>query len=77
MFMKSWARICRSEKPVLPPDLTPFFDMSVIRDPNGLDLFYVKHWLAHIGTTSKDDDLNLFQFPKMADFGYRLKPAIS
>ncbi|GMN33043.1 hypothetical protein TIFTF001_041826 [Ficus carica] len=46
MFMKSWADICRSEKPVVPPELTPLFDGSFIRYPDGLDLFYVKKWLA-------------------------------
>lgn len=62
MFMKAWAHICRSEQPILPPELTPFFDRSVIRDPDGLDSFYVKQWLASTGITSKDDDPNLFQF---------------
>ncbi|XP_024033126.1 phenolic glucoside malonyltransferase 1 [Morus notabilis] len=59
MFMKSWAYICRSEKPgSLPDQLKPFFDRSVIRDPDGLDIFYVNQWLA----STKHIDPNPFQF---------------
>ncbi|XVE68304.1 hypothetical protein DITRI_Ditri09bG0056800 [Diplodiscus trichospermus] len=41
MFMKSWAFLCKqgnTENSLLPPELTPFFDRGVIKDPTGLDL---------------------------------------
>ncbi|EXB38113.1 Agmatine coumaroyltransferase [Morus notabilis] len=58
MFMKSWAHICRSEKSSLPPELTPFYDRSVISDPDGLDMLYVNQWLEF----TKYKDPNPFQF---------------
>ncbi|KAG2325264.1 hypothetical protein Bca4012_039753 [Brassica carinata] len=41
MFIKSWAHICRSQEhtefPLLPKDLTPTFDRTVINIPSGLE----------------------------------------
>ncbi|XP_017975913.1 PREDICTED: phenolic glucoside malonyltransferase 1 [Theobroma cacao] len=58
MFVKSWAYLCKqgnTENSSLPPELTPFYDRSVIKDPSGLDLLYLKQWLAF---TSSDSDPN-------------------
>ncbi|XP_021297767.1 phenolic glucoside malonyltransferase 1-like, partial [Herrania umbratica] len=58
MFLKSWAYLCKQDNkanPPLPPELTPFFDRSVIEDPARLDLLYLKQWSAF---TSSDSDPN-------------------
>ncbi|GMN42096.1 hypothetical protein TIFTF001_011314 [Ficus carica] len=62
MFMKSWAHFCRSETPVLPPELTPFYDRSFIKDPNGVVMSNLNLWLGLTGTSNPKDDPNLFQF---------------
>ncbi|GMN42095.1 hypothetical protein TIFTF001_011317 [Ficus carica] len=67
MFMESWAHNCRSEKPVLPPELAPFYDRSVIKDPNGLDMSYLNLWLGFAGISNPKDDPNLFQFLLASD----------
>ncbi|TYJ28322.1 hypothetical protein E1A91_A07G251100v1 [Gossypium mustelinum] len=49
MFIKSWAYICKqgnNENSPLPPELTPVFDRSVLKGPDGLDMLYLNQWLA-------------------------------
>ncbi|KAA3459411.1 phenolic glucoside malonyltransferase 1-like [Gossypium australe] len=49
MFIKSWAYICKQgndENSPLPPELTPVFDRSVVKGPDGLDMLYLNQWLA-------------------------------
>ena len=49
MFIKSWAYLCKQgniENSSLPPELTPFYDRAVIKDPSGLDLLYLNQWIA-------------------------------
>lgn len=49
MFIKSWAYICKQgndENSPLPPELTPVFDRSVLKGPDGLDMLYLNQWLA-------------------------------
>ncbi|XWS30151.1 hypothetical protein CRYUN_Cryun24cG0093100 [Craigia yunnanensis] len=61
LFMKSWAYICKqgnAENSPLPSELTPFFDRSVLKDPDGLDMLYLKQWLASIGSDSESDTNN-------------------
>ncbi|KAG6571181.1 Malonyl-CoA:anthocyanidin 5-O-glucoside-6''-O-malonyltransferase, partial [Cucurbita argyrosperma subsp. sororia] len=55
MFLKSWASICstlnctnNNNLPTLPPELTPFFDRTAARDPNGLQRLYVKYYGAFV-----------------------------
>ncbi|GMJ14728.1 hypothetical protein like AT3G29635 [Hibiscus trionum] len=48
MFIKSWAYICKQGNPEnssLPPELTPVFDRTVLKDPGGLDMIFLKNWL--------------------------------
>ena len=57
MFMKSWAYLCKQgniENSPLPPELTPFFDRFIIKDPTGLDLdmLYLNQWLTNNGSVS-------------------------
>ncbi|XP_052488984.1 phenolic glucoside malonyltransferase 1 [Gossypium raimondii] len=55
MFIKSWAYICKQgneENSPLPPELTPFFDRSVVKGPDGLDMLYLNQWLASSGSDS-------------------------
>ncbi|XP_023521582.1 malonyl-CoA:anthocyanidin 5-O-glucoside-6''-O-malonyltransferase-like [Cucurbita pepo subsp. pepo] len=52
MFLKSWASICstlnsttnNNNLPTLPSELTPCFDRTAARDPNGLQRLYVKYF---------------------------------
>ncbi|EEF34762.1 malonyl-CoA:anthocyanidin 5-O-glucoside-6''-O-malonyltransferase [Ricinus communis] len=50
MFMKAWAYICKQSQEndkipcVLPEELTPFLDRTVVRDPYGLDMIYLNNW---------------------------------
>ncbi|XP_044467764.1 malonyl-CoA:anthocyanidin 5-O-glucoside-6''-O-malonyltransferase-like [Mangifera indica] len=52
-FMKSWAYLCtrlgKRQYPSLLPELTPFFDRTVIKDPVGLCSLYSKNWLDFMG----------------------------
>ncbi|XP_065867748.1 malonyl-CoA:anthocyanidin 5-O-glucoside-6''-O-malonyltransferase-like [Euphorbia lathyris] len=51
LFMKSWAYMCKensntTKKQInsLPLELTPVFDRTILDDPLGLDMFYMKSW---------------------------------
>ena len=47
-FIKSWAHLCKSlidedqQSPSLPPELTPSFDRTVIKDPTGADVSFIE-----------------------------------
>ncbi|OMO57355.1 Transferase [Corchorus olitorius] len=57
MFVNSWAYLCKQgNKPnsySLPPELTPFYDRSCIKDPSGLDLIYLNNWIARSNSDPK------------------------
>ncbi|KAJ4707294.1 phenolic glucoside malonyltransferase 1-like [Melia azedarach] len=69
MFMKSWACLCKQdeENPSLPPELTPSFDRTVIKDPKGIDLVYVNNWLAFTGSDSDQNKRSLKVMPSIVD----------
>lgn len=58
LFVKSWAYLCKqlrqqqndaaavAVRPLLPEHLTPCFDRTLIKDPNGIDVVYLKHRIA-------------------------------
>ncbi|KAJ0100273.1 hypothetical protein Patl1_21768 [Pistacia atlantica] len=51
-FMKSWAYLCTKQAkqhPSLLPKLTPFFDRTVVKDPTGLCIKYLKNWFDFKG----------------------------
>ncbi|KAK9209914.1 hypothetical protein WN944_002283 [Citrus x changshan-huyou] len=59
LFIKSWAYLCKKLQqqnvvvPVpslLPESLTPCFDRSLIKDPHGIDMVYVKQLMAFTGS---------------------------
>ncbi|KAG4925895.1 hypothetical protein JHK84_051588 [Glycine max] len=54
-FIKSWAYLCReSQSPTsLPPELIPFYDREVIKDPNHLGVKYVSDWLEQNGPNNR------------------------
>lgn len=65
MFIKSWAYLCKLQGSLeltnpcnLPPELTPFYDRSVIKDPIGLDLLYLNQWLDF---TNRGRSLSIIQ----------------
>ncbi|KAK8480726.1 hypothetical protein V6N13_090391 [Hibiscus sabdariffa] len=44
MIMRSWAYLCKNGGKELPPELTPSFDRSIIKDPSGLDILFLNQW---------------------------------
>lgn len=56
-FMKSWACVCRTGG----DDLTsiemsmPFHDRAAVKDPNGLELIFLKEWWKWASTWKEDD----------------------
>ncbi|KAK9190820.1 hypothetical protein WN943_019430 [Citrus x changshan-huyou] len=57
MFERSWAYFCKqliqmqqqnlnNSSILLPTELIPCFDRTLIKDPEGLDVVYANHWLA-------------------------------
>jgi hypothetical protein len=56
MFMKSWAYLCKHGGDGLssmPPELTPSFDRTVVKDPAGLEGIFVNQWMNHDGPNNK------------------------
>ncbi|PON46193.1 Transferase [Parasponia andersonii] len=69
MFVKSWAYLCKENPPLL-PELTPFYDRTVIKDPFGIDMLYLNMWLGNNTGTSSSDLRNnpiLFEFLPFPD----------
>ncbi|KAE8709987.1 Phenolic glucoside malonyltransferase 1 [Hibiscus syriacus] len=62
MFVKSWAHICNhgnKDNSTLPLELIPFFDRSVLKGPDGLDMLYLDQWLALSGSDSNKKSLEI------------------
>ncbi|KAK1582697.1 hypothetical protein Q3G72_017413 [Acer saccharum] len=59
-FIKSWAHLCKSlidedqQSPSLPPELTPSFDRTVIKDPTGADVSFIEKWFGLDGKFSSN-----------------------
>ncbi|PON73632.1 Transferase [Trema orientale] len=51
LFLKTWANTCRSRGTL--PELKPFYDRSVIKDPAGLETIYTKQWLDSEGPNNR------------------------
>ncbi|XP_030496521.1 phenolic glucoside malonyltransferase 1-like [Cannabis sativa] len=69
MFMKSWAYLSSQENPQLPPllpeELTPFYDRTVIKDPSGFEMKVLNYIIGdNPGSTSSDcrNNPKLFEF---------------
>ncbi|KAK8612724.1 hypothetical protein V6N13_092835 [Hibiscus sabdariffa] len=70
MFIKSWAYICKQGNPEnssLPPELTPVLDRSVLRDPGGVDMLYLKTWFDSMGSVSDTDKKSLKILPSKGE----------
>ncbi|KAL4369042.1 hypothetical protein GQ457_05G028500 [Hibiscus cannabinus] len=70
MFIKSWAYICKqgnTENSSLPPELTPVLDRSVLRDPGGVDMLYLKTWFDSMGSDSDTDKKSLKILPNKGE----------
>ncbi|KAK8575143.1 hypothetical protein V6N13_033625 [Hibiscus sabdariffa] len=70
MFIKSWAYICKQgnqENSSLPAELTPVLDRSVLRDPGGVDMIYLKTWLDSMGSDSDTDKKSLKILPNKGE----------
>ncbi|KAJ6752411.1 hypothetical protein OIU85_002805 [Salix viminalis] len=44
LFMKAWAHLCKNSPYLLPAELIPFFDRTVVQDPKGIDIEYLNNW---------------------------------
>ncbi|KAM6562001.1 hypothetical protein CsatB_021999 [Cannabis sativa] len=66
MFMKSWAYLTKENNPpLLPEELTPFYDRTVIKDPSGFEMKVLNYIIGdNPGSTSSDcrNNPKLFEF---------------
>ncbi|KAJ6313903.1 hypothetical protein OIU78_017538 [Salix suchowensis] len=55
--MKAWAHLCKNSPCLLPAELIPFFDRTVVQDPEGIGIEYLNNWSsmnqADAGSDSK------------------------
>ncbi|KAL5582151.1 hypothetical protein UlMin_014593 [Ulmus minor] len=61
MFMKAWAHISKQNQSSLPPELTPCYDRTMIKDPEAIASMYANQWLAMTGCKSNQDP-KVFEF---------------
>nr|XP_015900356.2 malonyl-CoA:anthocyanidin 5-O-glucoside-6''-O-malonyltransferase-like [Ziziphus jujuba var. spinosa] len=64
-FIKFWARTCKigAESPPRIPELTPFYDRSVIEDPRGAEEVDLNAWLNHDGPNNRSLMVMEFEVP--------------
>ncbi|XP_065855188.1 phenolic glucoside malonyltransferase 1-like [Euphorbia lathyris] len=70
MFLKAWAHISKHNTSLLPPELTPFLDRTIIQDPEGIDMVYLNDWItlaAKMGTDSNPTSLKLIPITPPSD----------
>lgn len=65
LFMKAWAHICKHNSCLLPTELIPFFDRTVVQDPEGIDIEYLNNWssINQAGGGSDSNARSLKPFP--------------
>ncbi|MED6189496.1 hypothetical protein PIB30_096481 [Stylosanthes scabra] len=70
-FIKSWAYLCNklgdssSSSPCdLPPELSPFFDREIVKDPKGLEAKYLSDWLKEGGSNNRSLKVWNLQVPQ-------------
>ncbi|KAI8032715.1 Phenolic glucoside malonyltransferase 2 [Camellia lanceoleosa] len=56
LFMHSWASICRGGGGGLSPELTPFYDRTIINDPDEFERKYLTMVLQHSGSKNNNND---------------------
>ncbi|KDP25941.1 hypothetical protein JCGZ_22846 [Jatropha curcas] len=70
MFLNARAYLCKQSEieknPTLSPELTPFFDRTLIQDPSGLDMIFLNNWLESrlLCVNDKPRSLKLWQVPR-------------
>ncbi|KAG5237612.1 malonyl-CoA:anthocyanidin O-glucoside-6''-O-malonyltransferase [Salix suchowensis] len=72
MFIKAWAHICKhlepgkiDQPPLLPADLIPSFDRSVIKDVAGLETEHLNYWLVMNEVVLKSNPRSLKVLPNI------------
>ncbi|KAK7289923.1 hypothetical protein RIF29_03962 [Crotalaria pallida] len=81
MFIKAWASLCQimdqesQSSPSLVPELVPFLDREIIKDPTGLDLYFANNWTE---TLSKlfPTEINIERTLKILPFPPKLEDSI-
>ena len=63
MFMMSWAYLCKENPPLL-PELTPYYDRTVIEDSSGVDMLFLNTWFGNTGKpwSNLRNESKLFEF---------------
>ncbi|MED6161214.1 hypothetical protein PIB30_058588 [Stylosanthes scabra] len=69
-FIRSWAYLCNrlgdsSSLCDLPPELSPFFDREIVKDPKGLEAKYLSDWLKQGGPNNRS--LKVWNLPVPED----------
>ncbi|KAH7846694.1 hypothetical protein Vadar_017064 [Vaccinium darrowii] len=70
MFMHSWASICKHGGGLtLTPELSPFYDRTMVNDPANIEQAYLNGWLAHNGPNNRSLEILDFKAPQDAMLG--------
>ncbi|TKY65081.1 Phenolic glucoside malonyltransferase 2 [Spatholobus suberectus] len=70
-FIKSWAYLCRESQspPSLPPELSPFYERELVKDPNHVGAKYRSDWLKQGGPNNRSLMVLDLQVPEDATRG--------
>nr|TKS12688.1 phenolic glucoside malonyltransferase 1-like [Populus alba] len=63
LFMKAWAHICKHNSCLLPTELIPFLDRTVVQDPEGIDIEYSNNWSSINQASGDSNARSLKPFP--------------
>lgn len=76
MFIKAWVYICKHQElekndqpPLLPDELIPSFDRSVIKDVAGIETAHLNYWSVMNELVLKSDRRSLKVLPNMGESG--------
>lgn len=61
--MKAWAHICKHNSCLLPAELIPFLDRTVVQDPEGIDIEYSNNWSSINQASGDSNARSLKPFP--------------
>ncbi|TKY65083.1 Phenolic glucoside malonyltransferase 2 [Spatholobus suberectus] len=68
-FIKSWAYLCRESPSSLPPELCPFYERELVKDPNHVGAKYRSDWLKQGGPNNRSLVVWDLQVPEAATRG--------
>ncbi|BAT83273.1 hypothetical protein LR48_Vigan03g017900 [Vigna angularis] len=70
-FIKSWAYLCRESRapPCLPPELCPFYERILVKDPDQIGEKFLNDWLMQGGSNKRSLMVRDVQSPEHATGG--------